>query len=151
MITPRRRAASAKWLLAQYRDKTDKLKAVDPFGLMGFSGEPMVYFLRDPVAGEIKIGSAPSGRLANRVRDLQAGNPRQLSVVARCVLEQLGSDARDTLSNRSLIQRAEFRLHSRFSTDRVRDDGEWFRPSAHLLAFIEELRSGIVQDTMIDV
>jgi hypothetical protein len=82
-----------------------------------------VYFIRSmsPV-GEIKIGYSnnPQGRL----QLLQTGNPYPLEVLATIPGEG---------------RRKERELHERFATSRL--SGEWFEPTADLLAYIEEIKA----------
>lgn len=74
-----------------------------------------VYFLRSD--DHIKIGYATD--VAARIRELQCGNPTTLALIG-------------AIPAKPADERA---LHRRFNTDRVQ--GEWFRRSDKLLAFIE--------------
>lgn len=58
--------------------------------------------------------------------------------VARCVLAAatVATTSRNPMVNHP--RGAELRLHARFQADRI--DGEWYRPSPALLAFIDGLR-----------
>jgi hypothetical protein len=80
----------------------------------------LVYFVRDPEEGSIKIGYTKVP-IERRLQQLQTGNPRELTLLA-CV-------PGTTLD--------ESRLHARFACDLER--GEWFRPSPELLAYIDSL------------
>jgi len=82
-----------------------------------------VYFLRDPVTKDVKIGwsGRPTGR---RVRDLQTGNPRVLEVI---------TSLSGTKSDEQELQR-------RFKAYKVEGTKEWFRPAPALLGFIGEIR-----------
>lgn len=80
-----------------------------------------IYFIQAGGSdGPIKIGvsNAPHLRLA----ELQTGMPNELVLLA----------------TRHGNNRAEKELHQRFAADRIR--GEWFRPSAAVLAAVEESR-----------
>jgi hypothetical protein len=79
-----------------------------------------LYFVADH-EGHIKIGMASD--LTARIAVLQNAHARPLTLLATMV----GA------------AHAERQLHRRFATDRVR--GEWFRPSAALLLFIESLKA----------
>lgn len=80
-----------------------------------------VYFIQASITGLIKIGVAvdPSDRL----RTLQTGSPDTLSLI-----KTIDGD-----------QKLEQELHRRFADDRLH--GEWFHPSADLLAYITEATS----------
>lgn len=83
--------------------------------------ESLVYFIQSGVNGPIKIGKAinPESRLA----ELQVGSPFALRLI--------GATPGDVS--------AEHALHVRFREDHIR--GEWFHPSATLLAYIAEVAS----------
>lgn len=74
----------------------------------------LVYFIAASARGLIKIGSAVDP--AARLRTLSTGSPDRLHLLATIP----GGEKRER------------ELHARFAADRVR--GEWFRPSANLLA-----------------
>lgn len=80
-----------------------------------------VYFIQSTQGGPVKIGYSanPVGRLST----LQTAHAHPLKIIGRMV----GGLA---------VERS---LHTLFAADRVRPDGEWFRPSAALLAFIREV------------
>ena len=84
----------------------------------------MVYFVTtkwDGVIQAVKIGHSfkPTIRLGN----LRSSNPGELSLEA--VIEGAGSQE-------------EAELHRRFGQHRIR--GEWFRPGADLMEFIESIK-----------
>jgi T5orf172 domain len=76
----------------------------------------VIYFVREGTDGHIKIGYAASVR--KRLRTIQTGNPRPLTVLASV---QGG-------------YRHERFLQRRFKHLRIR--GEWFRPDSELLHYI---------------
>lgn len=79
-----------------------------------------VYFIREGVAGPIKIGY--TGKSAQSRRDtLQTGNPRQLAVLVEV----------------PAIQAVEQEFHERFATFRM--SGEWFAPNAELGTLVHML------------
>lgn len=78
-----------------------------------------VYFIRAAASGLIKIGVA--GSPASRLKALQTASPVDLTLIA--TIPGVG-------------QADESRLHELFAEERVR--GEWFQPSARLLAYVEE-------------
>lgn len=80
----------------------------------------VVYFIQGGFGGPIKIGTTQS--LRARLKGLQCGSPVRLYVLATLP----GGDAQES------------ELHVRFDEDRLH--GEWFSPSASLLAFIETLK-----------
>ncbi len=84
----------------------------------GRRGGSVVYFIRDRHSGLIKIGC--SCNEWKRLRTLQTAHGGELWLMATCP----GGREREQL------------LHSRFAASRVR--GEWFRPSADVLGFIDE-------------
>ena len=77
------------------------------------------YFIQD-ASGPIKIGKTGEKSAASRLKTLQTGNPRKLTLLT---------------VTRAHSERS---LHQRFAEERVA--GEWFSPSERLLSFIEELR-----------
>lgn len=77
----------------------------------------MIYFLRSPSSGLIKIGRTKY--LRSRLADLSYQHREQLIVLG--VLDE--PDVYET------------QLHRQFKKWRVR--GEWFEPTAHLLAFVQ--------------
>jgi len=84
-----------------------------------FRAEPTnVYFIRAETTGLIKIGKA--AHVARRLSVLHVGSPDKLTLLAS-VPDPAG-----------LLEK---HLHAMFRADR--NHGEWFRPSARLIAFIE--------------
>ncbi|MDZ4318303.1 MAG: GIY-YIG nuclease family protein [Phenylobacterium sp.] len=81
---------------------------------------PRVYFVQAAKLGLIKIGFAAD--IQERLGSLQVGSPDRLALIGAIY-------DKDALA-------IEARLHSRFRKDR--EHGEWFRPSAELLAYIAE-------------
>jgi len=82
----------------------------------------IIYFLRAH-DGSIKIGYTAKQKLAQRIKQLQTGNPfpLQLLAIKLAKLEE------------------EKAIHSRFSHLRV--SGEWFKPDSELLEFIKQFIS----------
>lgn len=78
-----------------------------------------VYFLLNPADGRVKIGRAKN--VGARVADLQTGHSQRLRLLAVVV-------------GGRPVERA---YQRRFAKDR--EGGEWFRPSAELMACIDEL------------
>lgn len=78
--------------------------------------EQQVYFIRDEISGNIKIGVAIDPK--KRLLELQTGASGSLTI--------LHTETGDS--------RHEMGLHKRFAEDRIR--GEWFRPSDALMAYI---------------
>ncbi len=80
-----------------------------------------VYFIQSTQGGPVKIGYStnPIGRLST----LQTAHAHPLKIIGR-------------MAGGIAVERS---LHTLFAADRVRSDGEWFRPSAALLAFIREV------------
>lgn len=77
----------------------------------------VVYFIREKGTGCIKIGKTTDVR--GRIKGLQTGSPQGLQLLA--VVPG--------------YTEVEDRMHRRFAAHRV--SGEWFRPAAELLAFID--------------
>jgi hypothetical protein len=88
--------------------------------------EPVVYFVQiaEQPESPIKIGSTTLNGLTDRMIGLQNGCPYRLRLLAL-----MDGDVR-----------TEKRLHASFRDSRV--IGEWFQPTAALLAMIEGLRAG---------
>ena len=78
-----------------------------------------VYFIRYGESELVKIGT--STKAPDRIRDLQCGSPEKITTLA--IIE----GDRDT----------EKALHARFAHLKVRARGEWFRPDAEMLAFLQ--------------
>lgn len=78
-----------------------------------------IYFIQATRSGLIKIGSASDPR--GRLRSLQTGSPERLRLIGHIP----GGTARER------------QLHDQFAADR--SHGEWFVPSAELVAFIKEV------------
>jgi len=78
----------------------------------------MVYFIQGEQTKLIKIGRA--GDILVRLQQLQCGSPDRLMVLAVAV---------DAYSDTS--------YHIQFAAARVH--GEWFKPSAEVMAFIEDI------------
>jgi hypothetical protein len=85
-----------------------------------------VYFIQIGQSGPIKIGI--SSNVGQRFTDLSVACPWDL----RLLCTKYGTE------------KDERRLHQRFAADRMR--GEWFRPSARLLAFIGEILKKPAED-----
>lgn len=81
----------------------------------------MIYFVQAEDGGPIKIGLCTD--IKSRLASMQTGNHKRLWVLAYIPGGMVD----------------EKRLHERFSRYRVR--GEWFEPSADLLAYIQTLES----------
>lgn len=83
-----------------------------------------VYFIQSGAGGPIKIGfSDDPGR---RLAQLQTGHSGPLAL--------MGWIQGDVSRERE--------LHARFRADRIREDGEWFRPSEALLAYVTSIKQG---------
>lgn len=82
-----------------------------------------VYFVQESGMMAIKIGVAKD--VDGRVREMAVGTPHLLVVLA-----VVNGD-----------RRVEQSLHARFARARIR--GEWFRPVPELLAYIEQIRTGV--------
>lgn len=83
---------------------------------------PFIYFIQETASGGIKIGY--TGQLPeSRLKSLQTSNPNELVLLHY---------VRGSKEN-------EAELHAHFARDRIR--GEWFRPSAELIDYIETLKS----------
>lgn len=80
-----------------------------------------VYFVRSGEVGPIKIGM--SRNVSSRVAELQSNSGERLTLLAVIETAEPGATERD--------------LHRRFSDLRLH--GEWFRPEAHLMRFIEQV------------
>lgn len=78
--------------------------------------QPRVYFIRSGDYGPVKIGTARN--VDSRLRTLQTGNPERLALI--------GTEPGDGTRERE--------LHARFASARI--TGEWFSPTADLLAYI---------------
>lgn len=83
----------------------------------------LVYFITTEKRSAIKIGWHTGCNLRQRVTSMQCGNEDRLIVMG--VVHGW---------NRS----HELDLHGRFAADRIRPDGEWFRPSTALLNYIAQ-------------
>lgn len=88
--------------------------------LRGFPICPLVYFIRAQTLGLIKIGSTVD--LGHRLVCLQTGSPDKLELIGAICADD--------------AFKIEERLHREFAD--VRTHGEWFQPSAELLALIAE-------------
>ena len=80
-----------------------------------------VYFVQGTDGGPVKIGRSASP--VDRLSSLQTANPARLRIVAK-------------LAGGGAVERA---MHVLFAADRIRPDGEWFRPSQALAAFMREI------------
>lgn len=82
----------------------------------------MIYFIQEQSnEAPIKIGTAETHALKNRISSLQGGNPRKLAIIGFCE------------GGRAVEQE----LHKKFNRLRIR--GEWFRCNERLLNFIKEV------------
>lgn len=88
-----------------------------------------VYFIRNCVTGNIKIGFTNAGTFSDRLDDLQEATD--------CRLECLAFLSWGT-------RRTERRLHAYFNEDRVR--GEWFAPTPQLEALARSVAEGRVRN-----
>jgi len=79
----------------------------------------MIYFLLDPVAGNLKIGFTK--KLADRMTNIQTANANRLELLG-CIA---GSKA------------TEERLHQRFEVHHYR--GEWFRAARPLVEYVRKV------------
>lgn len=80
----------------------------------------MIYFIQDTRTLEIKIGYTSADSADGRIAALQTGNPGALRL----------------LSTAQGDRSREAELHRQFADDRT--NGEWFRPTPELLAFLLE-------------
>ena len=87
-----------------------------PMSTPVISPQPCVYFIRSGTCGPVKIGTALD--VESRRRTLQTGNPERLTVIR--------TEPGDATRERE--------LHERFASCRIA--GEWFAPTADLLAYI---------------
>lgn len=78
-----------------------------------------IYFVQAGESGPIKIGLARSPK--DRIKQLQAANHEELRLIAVC-------DGN---------HRKERQFHEAFAADHIH--GEWFKPSAELLALTDSL------------
>jgi hypothetical protein len=103
------------------RQKESRLRRRDQLraGLDPLARETVIYFIQSEDGGPVKIGRADD--LARRLVGLQTSRPDKLVVLAA---------APGTLTDERL-------LHQRFSA--VREKGEWFSPSAELMAYVREV------------
>lgn len=83
--------------------------------------ETFIYFLQAGVGGPIKIGRATD--LQSRIDGIQTGNHEKLTLLVAVTGQRM----------------SETDIHALF--DHLRIHGEWFRPEADLLAFIEEVKA----------
>ena len=81
--------------------------------------KPVVYFVQAGKSGPIKIGFATD--LTKRIASLQTGCPDDLRLLA-------------VVDGGREVER---RMHNRVAGDRIR--GEWFRPTAEVLALVAEV------------
>jgi hypothetical protein len=80
----------------------------------------VVYFIRDPRGGEIKIGLAPRGRLKQRLELMQLGNPGKLELLGLIPARNASALVRE--------------LRRAFADAQIRAD--WFEPAPELLEYI---------------
>lgn len=80
-----------------------------------------VYFVQSGNGGPVKIGRSASPRV--RISSLQTASPYDLRILA-------------VMPGAAVVERA---FHEAFVGDRIRANGEWFRPSTTLMAFIKEI------------
>jgi hypothetical protein len=110
--------------LGRYRSTWDKNRRRK--GSLGLMAGPCVYFIQSGDSGPVKIGySDDPGR---RLAQLQTGHPE--SLVLLCWIAGGPTKERE--------------VHDRFRAERLREDGEWFRPSADLMAYIGSVRGGVL-------
>jgi hypothetical protein len=109
LIRPRNRESS----YFSFRKKPRKMAGVE-----------RVYFIKDLVTGNIKIGKAINP--AKRLKSLQTGNPNKLVIVTT----QVGGEE------------LENELHRRFANSRI--SGEWFYPTKELEDYISALKQSYI-------
>jgi hypothetical protein len=80
-----------------------------------------VYFIQSTDGGPVKIGRSASP--IDRLSSLQTANPSRLRIVAK-------------MAGGGAVERS---MHALFAADRIRPDGEWFRASQALTAFMREI------------
>lgn len=88
------------------------------------AGVERVYFIKDLITGNIKIGRAVNP--IKRLKSLQTGNPNKLVIVTT----QEGGE------------KLENELHRRFAASRI--IGEWFSPSKELEDYISALKQSCI-------
>jgi hypothetical protein len=86
----------------------------------------MVYFIEGEQTKRIKIGKADD--VMTRLRMMQCGSPDRLTVL-KVVTERVSD----------VVHLSERLYHLQFALDRIH--GEWFKPSADLMAFIDSIPS----------
>ncbi len=84
----------------------------------------VIYFVRHIGGDEIKIGFALEGNLDARLRALKTAMPRGIELLASMPGTMM----------------TEAELHSRFSSNRVSANNEWFHATPDLMALIDSLR-----------
>jgi hypothetical protein len=109
LIRPRNRESS----YFSFRSKPRKMVGVE-----------RVYFIKDLVTGNIKIGKAINP--AKRLKSLQTGNANKLVIVTT----QVGGEE------------LENELHRRFATSHI--SGEWFYPTKELEDYISALKQSYI-------
>jgi hypothetical protein len=80
----------------------------------------VVYFIRDPRGGEIKIGLAQRSRLQQRSELMQLGNPGELELLGLIPARNSAALVRE--------------LRAAFSDAQIR--GDWYEPIPELLEYI---------------
>ena len=90
----------------------------------------MIYYLQSGLKGPIKIGYSENP--PKRKSHLQTGNPERLRLIF------------STAGNKYF----EKKIHERFDHLRIRRDGEWFRPAADLLEFMDKMQRIIANSSI---
>jgi hypothetical protein len=85
-----------------------------------------VYFITAGDDAFVKIGF--TGDMTARLQSFATGSPHEIKLLLR-------------MEGPAALERE---LHKRFATDRVRKNGEWFRLSAEIKAFIESEKARAV-------
>lgn len=86
------------------------------------SAASWVYFIQAKDGGAVKIGRSVNPQ--ERLSGLQTAHPTELRILTK-------------IPGGNTVERS---FHALFAADRIRPDGEWFRPSTQLMAFVRELK-----------
>ncbi len=79
-----------------------------------------IYFIQEEETNYIKIGFSENP--VQRLKDFQTGNPNKLELIGQI---EGGADEENN-------------IHREFAEERIRETGEWFRPSERLTNFIKQ-------------
>ena len=79
-----------------------------------------VYFIQEEETGRIKIGFSENP--FQRLKELQTGNSSKMTLIGQI---EGGADEENN-------------IHREFAEERIRENGEWFRPSERLTNYIKQ-------------